>query len=246
MIVKNYNMKLNFDHYNLRRTNMRHHDKICGFYESTILKALKKLGECSQMSTSGAIKALLNSELIIKHEQNQRWRLNSKDGIVYFKVKSDLLDGRDWIARMEESMRDGCRLLDYAKRILLSKQFETIPSNINLTVAVLPWKLLNNSSPTSKQIRVMAKKLGLITPPIDIACLIREAFTEKEIYEMGFKKIVTMHEPFKFKGNRQHYLIDLTPDLPGYPTPSHYGGGENNYIWSEHHYRGYGFAFVVS
>ncbi|MFA6526243.1 MAG: hypothetical protein WCT26_02395 [Candidatus Buchananbacteria bacterium] len=239
-------MKMGFEHYNLRRTTMRHHHKICGFYESTIWKALKKLGECSQMSTSGAIKALLNGELIIKHEKNQRWRLNNESGIVNFNVKSDLLDGEDWVTRMEESMRDGCRLIDYAKKILLSKQFETMLSNINLTVAVLPWEIFNNPSPTSKQIRVKAERLGLITPPIDLACLINEAFNKEEIYEMGFRKIVTMHEPFKFKDNRQHYLIDLTPDLPGYPTSSFHGGGENNYNWRENHYKGYGFAFVVS
>ncbi len=47
------------------------------------------------------------------------------------------------------------------------------------------------------KIRVEAERCNLTEPNAEVACLIREKFSDKEIKEMGLEYIVTMHEPIK-------------------------------------------------
>lgn len=116
-----------------------------------------------------------------------------KDGIIYFSVKSDGTTGEDWIKRLEgNSFRVG----DYAKRMLRSPSF--VPtSGVVTEVAVLKVMSLWGQGQITSMIRAEADKRNLSKPDVELACLIREKFTDREIKAMGLWHIVAMHEPIK-------------------------------------------------
>jgi hypothetical protein len=145
---------------------------------------VKKLG--------GHEKALqfLRGELMVS-EPARKWR--EENGIIYFSVTSDGTTGAEWIVRLEKK---GFRLSDYAKSVLRSSDFKPT-SGITTEVAVLKGMLFNDNERITKNIRKVAGERSLETPNAEIACLIREQFTDEEIKAMGLTWIVAMHEPIK-------------------------------------------------
>ncbi len=113
------------------------------------------------------------------------------DGIIYFSVESDGTTGEDWITRL---LANGFRVGAYAKQVLRSPDF--MPTNgMKSEVAVLKGMLFEDQSRITKKIRAEADKRRLSKPNAELACLIREKFTDKEIEAMGLWYIVAMHEP---------------------------------------------------
>ena len=132
----------------------------------------------------------LRNELSVS-EPTRSWR--EKDGVIYFSVTSDGTEGEDWIKRLEGK---GFRVGNYAKQMLRSPDFK--PTNgLTTEVAVLKGMLFEDQSRTTKKIRAEADKRKLVVPNAELACLIREKFTDKEIEAMGLIWIVAMHEPIK-------------------------------------------------
>ena len=130
----------------------------------------------------------LRNELSVS-EPTRSWR--EKDGVIYFSVTSDGTEGEDWIKRLEGK---GFRVGNYAKQMLRSPDFK--PTNgLTTEVAVLKGMLFEDQSRTTKKIRAEADKRKLVVPNAELACLIREKFTDKEIEAMGLIWIVAMHEP---------------------------------------------------
>lgn len=74
-----------------------------------------------------------------------------------------------------------------------------------------------------KNIETKAREFGFLTPNPEIACLIIDKFSGKELLDMGFIWVVTMHNPietpndillfsvFRFENNT--YLSTYTYDL---------------------------------
>lgn len=164
---------------------------------------------------------------------SRSWR--EENGVIYFSVISDGTTGEEWIKRLEGK---GFRVGDYAKRVLRSPDFK--PTNGMATeIAVLKGMFFSDDDRITKNIHAEAKKRRFIVPNPEIACLIREKFTNKEIEAMGIWWIVVMHEPIK--------------DSFGTPlllSAGRYGDGHwlNAYYVSPDFrcHRGNGFAFVVS
>lgn len=122
--------------------------------------------------------------------------------IICFSVRSDGTTGENWIRRLEDrSFRVG----NYAKQVLRSPDFK--PTKGILTeVAVLKGLLFEDNDRTTKNIRAEANKRRLQTPNAELACLIREKFTSKEIEAMGLWDIVVMHEPINNLDGLPHLL----------------------------------------
>ena len=130
----------------------------------------------------------LRDELSVS-EPTRSWR--EEDGVVYFSVTSDGTTGEYWITRLESK---GFHVGDYAKQVLRSPFFK--PTNgVTTEVAVLKGMLFEDQSRITKKIRAEADKRKLEKPNAELACLIREKFTDKEIEAMGLWYIVDMHEP---------------------------------------------------
>ncbi len=157
---------------------MKYHELTLGQIEEVV----NKLGGVE------ATKRFLRGELVIQ-EPERRWR--EEDGVIYFTVTSNGLTGKEWIKRLE---KNGYRLSDYAKQLLRSSKF--VPTNgVTYEVAVLKGVLFNDNERITKNIRADANRRGLETPNAELACLIREAFTDEELEAMGLWWIVCMHEP---------------------------------------------------
>ena len=130
----------------------------------------------------------LRDELSVS-EPIRSWR--EEDGVIYFSVTSDGTTGEDWIKRLEGN---GFRVGDYAKQVLRSPDFKPT-SGVTTEVAVLKSVLFEDNDRITKKIRAEAYKRKLGKPNAELACLIREKFTDKEIEAMGLGYIVAMHEP---------------------------------------------------
>jgi hypothetical protein len=121
-----------------------------------------------------------------------------QDGVIRFSVTSDGTTGKQWIGRLQNK---NYRVGDYAKSILLSPDFKPT-SEITTEIVVLGGKLFTDKDRVTKKIRAYAESLTFenrkpVTPNAEIACLIREKFTDKDLEEMGLYWIVAMHDPIK-------------------------------------------------
>lgn len=161
----------------------------------------------------------LRDEFVV-FEQIRRWR--EVDGVIYLTVTLDNPTlGDEWISRTEMK---GNRAGDCVKSVLRSKKF--MPSVAGTyEVAILRGLLVEDSDRTTQNIRAKAKEMNFRTPNADIACLIREQFTDEEIEAMGLSWIVTMHEPIEDAVRDPNFLtvrlndggrwLDVCGDYPG-------------------------------
>ena len=174
----------------------------------------------------------LRDELSVS-EPTRSWR--EEDGVIYFSVTSDGTTGDDWIKRPEGN---GFDVGGYVKSILRSADFKPT-SGVTTEVAVLKGMLFEDNDRITKKIRAEADKRKLTKPNAEVACLIREMFTDEEIEAMGLVWIVAMHEPI---GDH-----DGDPDLL---LAGRGGGGRcliTYYGWPDSRWgHGGGFAFAVS
>ncbi len=137
---------------------------------------------------------LVNSGEWVVSEPTRSWR--EQDGVIYFTVTSDGTTGEDWIKRIEGN---GFRVKHDAKLALRSSYFS--PTSVVTTeVAVLKSILFKDNDLITKKIHAEADKRKLLKSNAELACLIREKFTDKELEVMGLWDIVAMHEPINNPG----------------------------------------------
>lgn len=123
-----------------------------------------------------------------------KWR--EEDGVIYLTVTSDGKTGPQWIEHFEKG---GFNLGIYAKQVLSSSDF--VPTNgVTYRIAVLKGKLFKDSERITSNIRVEADKRKFVKPNAEVACLIRNAFSDKELEAMGLYWIAVMHEPINDSG----------------------------------------------
>lgn len=151
---------------------------------NAIVKLLKKQGG------EDGPERFLRGELTVS-EPTRSWR--EQDGVIYFSVTSKGTTGTQWIERLEKK---GFQVGDYAKSMLRSEDFKPT-SGVTTEVAVLKGMLFEDNDRITKKIRAEADKRNLKKPNAEVACLIREKFSDRELEAMGFWWIVVMHEPIK-------------------------------------------------
>ncbi len=173
----------------------------------------------------------LRGELSVS-EPTHSWR--EQDDVIYFSVTSDGTTGKQWIKRLEGN---GFRVEDYAKQVLRSPSFKPT-SGVTTEVAVLKGMLFTDNDRITKKIRAEADTRKLSKPNAELACLIREKFTDEEIKQMGLRCIVAMHK-----------LINDSGGVPSWLGVCDFDGCwlsaccvRPDFGWN----RDYGFAFVVS
>jgi len=174
----------------------------------------------------------LRGELIVS-EPTRSWR--EEKGVIYFSVTSDGTTGEEWIARLESK---GFLVGDYAKSVLRSKSFKPT-TGITYEIAVLKGEFFSDSDRITKTIRKEAKNRKFSTPSAEVACLIREKFSDKELEAMRLYWIVAMHEPIKDSDGDPFLLCALRDDYGSWFYTTY---GCPDCKWK----RSYGFAFVVS
>lgn len=200
---------------------------------ASITTDLQPFIELSPKERGARFAAFLNSNGVVYDHVPSA--LREIDGVIYFTVTSDGTTGENWITRLENK---GFSVGEYAKEILRSADF-TPTSGIVTEVAVLKGKLFEDAYRTTKKICVEAEKRRLKKPRPEIACLIREKFTDEKIGDMGLWVITTMHEPIKDSDDNLHYLGTCLTDVRGCLNTydGNFRGG-----WRD----SFGFAFVRS
>jgi hypothetical protein len=155
------------------------------------------------------------------------------DGVIRFTVTSDGTTGPQWIERLE---KQGYRVSGYALNLILSEEFKPTDEETH-NVAVLKGELFNDHFRLRKNVHFEARRRGLMRTHPEVACLIRERFTNDEMRKLGLWSILVMHQPI---GDAQGYPSLMSVRL--------YEGGRwldafrdiGNRAWS----RDRGFAFV--
>ena len=157
-----------------------------------------------------------------------------KDGVIYFTVVSNAITGKEWIKHFETKE---VTIGDYAKELLLSNHFKSAKKGTIHNIAVIKGEFFSDENRTTRRIRAEADRRKMKTPPPEVACLIRDLFTNEEIKAIGLFWIVTMHEPIEESGGDSVLLganrYATRPWLYGY-------GGRPGNGWD----REVGFAFV--
>jgi len=186
----------------------------------------------NKLGGEDGVDRFLRDELSVS-EPTRSWR--EEDGVIYFSVTSDGTTGKDWITRLESK---GFRVGDYAKQVLRSPDFKPT-SGVTTEVAVLKGMLFEDNDRITKKIRAEADKRKLSKPNAELACLIREKFTDKEIEAMGLWYIVAMHEPINDSDGDPFLLNANRYDVGRWLSACSVRPGSR---W----YRDYGFAFDMS
>jgi len=161
-----------------------------------------------------------------------------EDGIIYFSVMSNGMTGEQWIERLENK---GFRVGPYAKQMLLSSDFKPT-CGVMTEVAVLKGTVFQNNDRTTKKICAEADKRKFTAPNAEVACLIREKLTDKEIAVMGNMMmwyVVVMHEPINDSDGSPHFL-DVNRDNGGRYLGTHDAWADRRWDFT------CGFAFAVS
>ncbi len=201
-------------------------------FESQDLTAGQLNAIVKKLGGHDAAMKFLRGELVVS-EPDRKWR--EQDGVIYFSVTSDGTTGEEWIARLEKK---SFRVGDYAKSVLRSKDFKPT-KGVTTEISVLKGMLFEDNNRITKKIRAEADKRKLTKPNAEVACLIREMFTDKEIEAMGLTWIVTMHEPIK-DSDGDPELLSTDRDGADCWLGTYYDDG--GYRW----YRNDGFAFASS
>lgn len=111
--------------------------------------------------------------------------------------------GGEWITRLGGK---GFRVGDYAKKLLRDAAFTTTTGTVYDLVVIKGEEFETDAARTNEAIRVLAKSRGYLTPPIEVAPLLRESITDKEIEEMGLYALIVMHEPVAGAGGDPRLL----------------------------------------
>ncbi|MBU4453086.1 hypothetical protein KKH24_02410 [Patescibacteria group bacterium] len=146
---------------------------------------------------------LLRGELVVS-EPIRPWY--EKDGIIYLSspLIADGTTGADWITRLEGAGKSVSR---YAKSVLRSVDFVPSPAGTVYQIAILKGSLFEDSARITANICAKATELGFTKLHAEVACLIREKFSDDDIKAMGLWRIIAMHDPFEDS--------DGSPDLLG-------------------------------
>jgi len=102
--------------------------------------------------------------------------------------------GVEWINRLEAK---SFKVNDYvAKKVLRSEDFRPT-YGVSYHIVVLKGELWKNSDRITKNIHIKAKSIKLEKPNVEVACLIRERFTDEEIKAFGLSALIVMHESIR-------------------------------------------------
>ncbi|MFA6432572.1 MAG: hypothetical protein WCV82_02030 [Candidatus Paceibacterota bacterium] len=186
----------------------------------------------NKLGGEDGVDKFLRDELRVS-EPARRFRM--EDGVIYFTLPpTGGTTGPQWIERLENK---GIQLSKWAKDVLNSPDFKPTTGVVN-NIAVLKGELFTDGNRITSKIRAEADKRKFQKPNAEIACWIRDTFTDKEIEEMGLIWIVAMHEPIKDSGGDLNLLHASRYSVGPWLSTSCDDAGRR---WA----REDGFAFVV-
>jgi hypothetical protein len=164
-------------------------DKQTGKFIASVVESLPK--ELDENLMQGWIENPKGLQKVLREAlcppaEEKKWF--EKDGMIYFTVTSNGKSGKEWIEHFEFRR---IKMNDRTRRILL--KIKASKKSTTFQIVVIKGKL----NRITLNIRTEADKRKFEKPNAEVACLIRDMFTDGEINMMGLMWIATMHEPIK-------------------------------------------------
>jgi len=192
----------------------------------TIEAVVNKLGGMD------GVQRFLRGEVEIR-ESDRRWQ--EENGVVFFSLPAtNGRTGEGWIEYLESK---GFQVSDYAKSVLRSPDFKP-NDGVIYKIAVLKGMLFQDNDRIISNIRAEADRRKFLKPNAEVACLIRDNFSDKEIEAMGLWWIVAMHEPIE-DSDGDPLLLHARRSVGGRWLRAAYGKPGDRWV------RESGFAFVL-
>lgn len=119
-----------------------------------------------------------------------------------FTVTSDGRTGEEFIRDLK---RNDCLVVDYASDVMRKPAFVTTNGK-TYRLGLIKGEEFSDAERTTKNIRAEAVRRGWLTPPAEVAPLIRETVSDEEIERLGLLWLVVMHEPIIDSGGGAHLL----------------------------------------
>ena len=118
----------------------------------------------------------------------RKWR--NEDGIIRFSVEHRGIFGRLWVDRLKGK---NFHITASSESVLCSDSFKPF-DGLTTEVAVLRGIKLEKQY-HAQAVRTKAAERGWGAVNVEVACLIREKFSDNDIAAMGLRRIVVMHAP---------------------------------------------------
>ncbi len=123
-----------------------------------------------------------------------RWR--EENGIIRFNkpLLAPGISGEEWIKRLGSKNYAIC---PYVMSVLRSRDFQPLAAGAKVEIVVVKGKLFRDNYRTPADIRAEAQRRKFLNPCLEIACLVRDQFTDEGIGDMGLWAIIAMHDPIE-------------------------------------------------
>jgi hypothetical protein len=118
-----------------------------------------------------------------------RWY--ERDGVIYTSVVSNGWTAAKWIASLEKG---GVAITEFAKKLLLGIDFRPSAVGTTYQLAILKGTLFASGDIDTHIIHKEAHRRQLIKPQVEIACLLRQYFSDQDFKAMGMWGVVVSHE----------------------------------------------------
>lgn len=188
----------------------------------------------AELPTDAVQQVLGNNDIWPELYAAFRKRVEMISNMILRHVTTDGRTGEQFIATLESASYN---VGDYAKQLLRSDKFVSTNGKTYKLVVIKGDEFEDNDRITSK-IREEAKKRGYLTPPVEVAPLLREAISDEELEQMGLWWLIVMHEPITVSGGGPG-VLGLGRRGRGRWLRAYHGRAA--FRW----HRGYGFVFLV-
>lgn len=188
----------------------------------------------AELPTDAVQQVLGNNDIWPELYAAFRKRVEMISNMIVRHVTTDGRTGEQFITTLESA---NYNVGDYAKQLLRSDKFVSTNGKTYKLVVIKCDEFEDNDRITSK-IRDEAKKRGYLTPPVEVAPLLRELVSDEEIAAMGLYWLIVMHEPITDSDGYPH-VLGISRSGEGRWLDA--DGGYADFRW----YREDGFVFLV-
>ena len=145
----------------------------------------------AELPTDAVQQVLGNNDIWPKLYSAFRKRVEMISNMIVRHVTTDGRTGEQFIDTLTTA---NYNLGDYGKQLLRSDKF--VPTNgKTYKLVVMKGEEFEDNDRITSKIRDEAKKRGYLTPPVEVAPLLRELVSDEELEQMGLWYLIIMHEP---------------------------------------------------
>lgn len=147
-------------------------------------------------------------------------KLKEEKDVIYCSVVSSGITGEEWLEIFEEK---DVKMENFVEYLIGLDYFgKHVTSGITTNLVLLKGSLFRDDERILKNIRIEAKRRGLVAPSIEVGPLFREKISSADLRAFNLYSTVIMHEPIREKeisGDGKGLLLfeafNPYPDGPG-------------------------------